>query len=114
MDDAPSVIENLKIGLSLFSETLGLVRTAKDVLPESADREAIEKSLDRADTASKLAEAQIAQALGYKLCQCTFPPQVMLSVGYKGSVEEFRCSLCDKSSIAPPVSVEIPPTKHHW
>jgi hypothetical protein len=110
--DIPAAMQSVKVGLSLLGEAIGLAKKAKDVLPDSENKEAITRSLDEADKASKLAEAQIAQALGYTLCKCTFPPQVMLSKGYKeadyAQVEEFICPLCKRSSIpppAPPVSI---------
>ena len=105
MPDIDSAMESVKLGLSLFSEAIGLAKKTHDLLPESDDKEAIGKSLEQADKASKLAEAQIAQALGYELCKCTFPPQIMVSNGYKLDShmhkEEYICPACKKSSIPP-------------
>ncbi len=99
-------MEGVKLGLSLFGQAIGLVKQTNDLLPDSKDKEAIEKSLEGAGKAAKMAEAQIAQALGYELCKCTFPPQIMLSNGYKevdySQQEEYICPLCNKSSISPP------------
>jgi len=106
MDDINSAMESVKIGLSLLGDSIGLIKKTKELLPEGDEKEAIEASLIQADKAAKLAESQIAQALGYKLCQCTFPPQIMLSQGYKQlkhhNEEDFICPKCSKSSIAPP------------
>lgn len=106
MDDLSSAMDSVKTGLSLLGDSIGLIKKAKDLLPDSEDKEVISKSLLEADKAAKLAESQIALALGYKLCQCTFPPQIMLSKGYKEldyhSEEEFVCPKCNKSSIEPP------------
>lgn len=106
MDDIPTAIEGVKAGLALFSEAIGLAKQTKELLPESQDKEAIEQGLEQANKAAKLAESQVAQALGYKLCQCTFPPHIMLSHGYKEleyhHEEEFVCPNCKKSSIEPP------------
>ncbi|MGL0870773.1 hypothetical protein [Vibrio vulnificus] len=101
MDEITTAMQSVKLGISLLSDTIGLVKKTKDALPESGDKEAIERSLEEAAKATKLAEAQIAQALGYKLCQCTFPPQIMLSAGYIEYQEVFKCRLCGKSSQAP-------------
>jgi hypothetical protein len=38
--------------------------------------------LTKSRPAAKVAEAEIAKALGYQLCKCQFPPVVMLTVGY--------------------------------
>ena len=106
MDEISTAIESVRVGVSLLGESIGLIKKTKDLLPDSKEKEIIEKSLEEAAKASKLAESQIAQALGYKLCQCTFPPQIMLSQGYKEQnyhhQEEFFCPRCKKSSIAPP------------
>ncbi|GEM77006.1 hypothetical protein [Vibrio sagamiensis] len=61
-----------------------------------------------------MAEAQIAQALGYQLCKCTFPPQIMLSVGYRDFEEAFECKLCGKSSQRPERSAHISESVNHW
>lgn len=99
MNEIAEAMEGVKLGLSLFGrQAIGLVKQTKDLLPESHDKKAIEKSLEEADKAAKMAEAQIAQALGYRLCKCTFPPQIMLSKGYRevnySQQEEFVCPLC--------------------
>jgi len=105
VEDLNTAMESVKIGVSLLGESIGLIKKTKDLLPESKEKDAISKSLVEADKAAKLAESQIALALGYKLCQCTFPPQIMLSQGYKEQKhhheEEFICSRCKKSSIKP-------------
>ncbi|MFT7399065.1 MAG: hypothetical protein ACI832_002317 [Rheinheimera aquimaris] len=106
MDDVTTAIEGVRVGVKLLGESIGLIKQTKDLLPNGTDKTAIEKSLIEAEKAAKLAESQIALALGYKLCQCTFPPQIMLSKGYKKIDEqyideEFVCPNCNKSSIAP-------------
>jgi hypothetical protein len=106
MDDMNSAMESVRVGISLFSDAIGLVNKTKDALPDSPDKQIIEKSLIEAEKAVGLAEAQIAQALGYTLCQCTFPPQIMLSTGYTvrnyHQIEGFECFNCGKSSVPPP------------
>ncbi|EOW9411513.1 TPA: hypothetical protein ACMDVO_003661 [Vibrio cholerae] len=106
MDDLSSAMDSFKTGLSLLGDSIGLIKKVKDLLPDSNEKEAISKSLIEADKAAKLAESQIALALGYRLCKCTFPPQIMLSKGYKDlgyhHEEEFVCLKCNKSSIEPP------------
>ena len=114
-DDINTAMESVKIGLSLFTDAIGLVRKTQDMLPDSEDKAKIEQSLLEADKAAKLAEAQIAIALGYKLCKCIFPPQIMLSHGYKETgyshIEEFIYPQCNRSSIPPPDKpINIPQT----
>ena len=111
MSEINEAMESVKIGLSLFSEAIGLVKKTNDILPESDNKESVEKSLNEASKAVRIAEAQIANALGYNLCKCTFPPQIMLFNGYRennySQVEEFVCPACQKSSI-PPEAPSLP------
>jgi hypothetical protein len=43
--------------------------------------EAIDQAIDKADRATRVAEAQIAKGLGYPLYQCDFPPPILLFQG---------------------------------
>ncbi len=73
---------------------IALLRETKDVLPDGTEKRSVEQSLEVVERESKLAEAQIAQALRYQLCRCTFPPQIMLSRGYRQNREYFLCRNC--------------------
>ena len=77
-----SAVEAIKNALGLFLTAIQLAREAKKGLPEGPEKKSVEQSLEAAERSSKLAQAQIAQALGYELCKCTFPPQIMLKTAY--------------------------------
>ena len=88
-------IEALKGAFSLLGSAIGLAKRAKDLLPEGPEKKAVEQNLEEAERGSKLAEAQIAQALGYMLCKCTFPPQIMLKTGHsRAHGDHFQCPRC--------------------
>jgi hypothetical protein len=87
---------DLRNGLEMFKTAIGLAKEAKDLLPEGEQKAAIVSSLSTAERTTALAEAQIAKSLGYHLCQCTFPPQIMLSTEYQGTQERFQCPNCKK------------------
>ncbi len=53
-------IEALKGAFSLFATAIGAAKKAKDLLPDSSEKKAVEQSLEEAEKKSKLAEAQIA------------------------------------------------------
>ena len=62
-------------------------------------KEELQKFLiEKAEKALRASEAELAKALGYKLCQCTFPPQIMLSKGHHAEqgMEIFKCEKCGK------------------
>jgi hypothetical protein len=103
-----SSLNGIKSALDLFRTAMGAAKEAKDMLPDSDEKEAFSKSLEAAEKAVALAEAEAAKSLGYQLCQCTFPPQIMLSQGYDDNSEEkFRCSKCSKSWPPPEQSMEM-------
>ena len=81
----------LKSGFDMFRSAIGF---AKDLRGGStpAEQETFVKALAQASTTATIAEAQIAHALGYQLCKCTFPPTPMLTVGFKslGHPKELR------------------------
>src|SRR5690349_5323466 len=62
---------------ALLRTALGAAKDVKDLLP-SPQREAVEQTLEKADVASRAAEAELARELGHRLCHCTWPPQIML------------------------------------
>lgn len=57
---------------------LDLLKAASAFLPKGADKEAAEAKIKEAETILQRADAKLAQELGYSLCRCTFPPQIML------------------------------------
>jgi len=92
-------LDSFNGAVSLLRGAVGLVRDVQDTLPEGT-RRAVNQALDEADKATQLAEAQIAKGLGYQLCQCDFPPKIMLFAGYDEQATSFddagfvRCPAC--------------------
>jgi hypothetical protein len=87
---------------------LGVVKDVRGLAnPEQA--KAITAALDKAEKAAKVAEAELAKALGYELCKCQFPPIAMLTVGYlsrhhaghKVGEPVFECPKCGLSTAGP-------------
>jgi hypothetical protein len=69
---------------SAFDAIRGLLGVVKDVrgLANPEQAKAITAAADQVEAAAKIAEAEIAKALGYEICKCQFPPTPMLAVGY--------------------------------
>src|SRR5438105_1064878 len=59
----------------LIRNALGLARDAKDLLP-AHQQNPIEEALYKAELVAATAEAKLAVELGYRLCRCTWPPQI--------------------------------------
>lgn len=79
-------------------DVLEILKTLGGLLPKGPDSEAAKQQLEQAEKALRASEAQLAKALDYHLCQCTFPPQIMLSKGTHDvhDVELFKCPQCGK------------------
>jgi hypothetical protein len=72
----------LKTAFDMFRSAIGLYRDIRPGTENPEQAKAITAALDKAETAAKVAEAEIAKALGFELCKCEFPPTAMLTVGY--------------------------------
>ena len=91
-------ISDLAEYLTAAKTALDIMRGIKNELPQGLETEKTQEQIDRAEKALKAAEAQLAKELGYTLCQCTFPPQIMLSRGRhpRHDAEIFKCPNCGK------------------
>jgi hypothetical protein len=75
-----------KSGFDTLRTAIGLVKDVQEVLPPGEKKETVARTLEEAGKQVRLAEAQIAQALGYPLCRCDFPPTPMFAVGYRSPI----------------------------
>jgi hypothetical protein len=79
------------------------------VLASPEQAKAVTAAVDQAETAAKVAEAEIAKAFGYELCKCDFPPTAMLTVGYHIATLErhktgdpvYECPKCKLTTAGP-------------
>lgn len=89
--------------ISTLRGLFGLLKEAKELLPEK-DQKAAETAIDQSIKQIEIAEAQLAQALGYPLCRCKFPPTIMLNVGIMTRPEVrpvYECSVCHSNTAYP-------------
>jgi len=91
-----SAFGEIAVAFQTIAAIIALLRESKDLLPDGDAKRSLEQRLEKAERESKLAEAQIAQALGYELCKCDFPPQIMRSLGYRELGETFECPRCHR------------------
>lgn len=69
---------------------LDVVRGVQAVLPkEKAD--AVAAELGKAEVAVKQSQAELAKGLGFRLCRCEFPPNIML---WKADIKKNVCPKC--------------------
>jgi hypothetical protein len=92
-------IDQLKVALEAVRVALGVVRDVRDTLPSDKSTAAIDQAIQKAERATALAEAEIAKGLGYHLCKCTFPPQIMLFTRISGQSRVYNCPSCGTAAL---------------
>lgn len=92
--------------LSAAKSALDIFRGIRAELPQGAQSEAIAAKIEEADKAVRTSEAELAKALGYRLCRCTFPPQIML---WRQDEQATVCSSCGNRLDARPRVNRGPP-----
>jgi len=75
-------------------DTVKALKALKSDDPEAAN--AVEQ-IELAEREVRLAEAQIAQSLGYELCRCQFPPVPMLKdrTDNESATTIYKCPQCE-------------------
>jgi len=110
--DDPETMQNalaaFKSGIDMIRSTFGLIEDVKGILPDTKEKQAIEASLNASETQLLIAEAQIAQSLGYTLCRCDMPPTPMFKIGYRDSrsgkrdfIDVHECPKCHQNDAGP-------------
>ena len=98
--------------LRLGKEAINLLRQVKNLVPTDSKRQEVEQKLREAECSLQLAEAEIVRVskeLGYELCKCTWPPQIMLSKGFEEYDEIFECPKCGRRF--PPATPDL---QNNW
>ena len=93
------ILEAYTKGLASLTDSIETLKSAMAKLPEGDQRTALGQKIAEAEHSLKLGNAQIGQSLGFQLCQCTWPHQVMTSTGYseEDQLEQFTCPNCGTS-----------------
>lgn len=93
------ILEAFTKGLTTVKEAIHLLKSAKDQLPPGEAQHAIHEKIEEAERAIQLGHAEMGQSLGFQLCHCTWPPQLMGSSAYSEEthVEQFTCPNCGKT-----------------
>jgi hypothetical protein len=97
------VLEAFTKGMTTLKEAIALVHSANDQLPAGEARTAIQQKIAEAERTIQVGHAAMGQSLGFQLCHCTWPPQVMASSQYskETKVEQFTCPNCGKTLSLP-------------
>jgi len=103
-------IKEIMEGVGLLKLIVSTIKESIDILP-SAKKGQVSQSLEELSTKLQLAELQIAKGLGYELCKCTWPPQIMVFTGKAKYGDKFRCPVCGQE--ISPDDDDIP-TSDNW
>lgn len=77
---------------------LDLMRSGWQLLPRGDKKDELEARVRKAEDALQISSVKLAKALDYKLCRCTFPPQIML---WNNEKQTNVCSLCNNEDPRP-------------
>lgn len=94
-----NIINEINAYLQAGSSALNIIKGVLPLLPKGTDRDRAAADLERAELAIKASNAALAQSLGFTLCKCTFPPQIML---WKQDQQANVCPNCGHTSGGPP------------
>jgi hypothetical protein len=86
-------MSDLKLYVDTAKTLLDLFKSARQSLPDTPQRKEIDEKIKAAEDIMKRSDAKLARALGYSLCQCTFPPQIML---WKEATKSRDCPSCGR------------------
>jgi hypothetical protein len=70
--------EEISAWVTAGKGALDLMRSAWHAMPKGEKKDELEAKVKKAEDALQTSSANLAKSFGYKLCQCTFPPQIML------------------------------------
>jgi hypothetical protein len=94
-------LQSINVCIKMFRDALDSAKAVKDFFPKGSkkEQEQFEINLANAERQTVLIESQLALALGYKLCLCTFPPQIMLQTGMIDGRWNYSCPKCGADSV---------------
>ena len=95
-------VDALIKGVGFFNSALTALKQAINLLPDNPTKADATTALERAEQEFELAQAEAAKRLGYHLCRCTFPPQIMLFTGEEGC---YKCPKCGYEKKPPPPAI---------
>ena len=93
-------LQKFKEWVEVVAATFGVLRTAKDMLPEGPQREATAELIDQSERSFKAVEAELARTLGFRICPRCWPPEILL-------IEPDDVLRCRHCRLEPPAGDEV-------
>lgn len=95
--------------ISAAKSALDIIKAIRSELPKGAEADKAQQRIEEAESALQNSKAELAKSLGFKLCQCTFPPQIML---WDKAERKKICPACGDRS--PPPQPPPDPYEDDW
>jgi hypothetical protein len=101
--DLLHLVEAYTKGLTAVKGAVDLLEEMKDLLPKGEAKSTLIQKISEAEHALQLVKMELGQSLDRVLCQCTWPPQVMIPVGSSEPEggELLKCPNCGKQFSRP-------------
>ena len=97
--------------LTAAKTALDIIKGVRSELPKGPEADKAQQQIEKAETALKTSEAELAKALGFKLCRCKFPPPIML---WSAAEASNICPACGDKNPPPPVTHQMSHHKSDW
>lgn len=94
MDELTQYVTDVKTYFSLLKESIGMFKAAKDLLPESPEKDTATTAIEEASKKAQLAEAGLAKSLGFPLCPRCWPPVVLAATFVHQNTDRYKCPSC--------------------
>ena len=105
----------MPLDVATIATGIGALKTGIDIvkslIPKGEEGEPARLQLENAERQIQIAEAQVAEGLGYTICKCTFPPNICISEFRESPVSgrPKEVSTCPKCNQVYPPDWNLPP-----
>jgi hypothetical protein len=94
---------------SAAKSALDIIKGIRAEFPKGPEADKAQQRIEEAESALNTSKAELAKSLGFKLCKCTFPPQIMLwRVAERANI----CQACGNRFPLPPQ--QVPDYEDEW
>jgi hypothetical protein len=71
-------VPNWATYLSAAKTVLDIFKGIRAEIPQGQKTDEAQRQIEKAEQALRASEAELAKTLGYKLCECTIPPSIIV------------------------------------
>lgn len=97
--------------LTAAKTALDIIKGVRSQLPKGPEADKAQEQIEKAEVAISTSEAELAKSLGFKLCKCSFPPQIML---WSAAERTNICPACGDKNPPPPETRQMADYEPEW